>query len=112
MRQAVADSYSGSSDVDDGRYPFEFVVSGSMEEVTQPDNACSFSSEVYCQARRAAAEEPCDGIQLSPAIRQVGPSDGEVSRTESGHCRKQHSIFDIPESVLAGRLRSNGVRDG
>jgi hypothetical protein len=83
-----------------------------MEEVTEPDNACDLSSEVCRQPCCTTGEEPRHRIELSPAIGQIGPSDCEVSRTQSGNCGEQYAVFAVQESVLGWCIGENGIRDG
>ena len=78
MRQSVAHSASGTSDVDDRNHPLQLVMAGLVKEIADTDHARGFPDKVHREPRRGSAEDANHRIQLLPATLQIGASHGEV----------------------------------
>jgi hypothetical protein len=107
MGQVKCHGSRRGADVQHGDGPLQFVMSGLVEQVAEPNHANGFAREIDCKSRGTAAEHPGHRVQLLAPTAQVVPGDNEISSAEGGACRKQKAIFPIPKSMLAGRFRKS-----
>lgn len=111
MFEVIGHSCCRTAQVDHCSEAFDFVVSSSVEEVAQPNDARRLSGEINRKAGGVATKDSCHGIQFFTAILEVGTGNGEICRACSGDASKQDQILIAPKAVLGRHFRQNWFDD-
>jgi len=100
MREAVSHAISGIAAGVNRKAAFQFVVSGSVQQISDGHDASHSSSEkdqLTCGS--ALTERPCHWVQFFPSIAQIAMGDVKVHSFQRGVAGKKHLVRCIPKVV-------------
>lgn len=105
MREAVSHAISGIAAGVNRKAAFQFVVSGSVQQISDGHDASHSSSEkdqLTCGS--ALTERPCHWVQFFPSIAQIAMGDVKVHSFQRGVAGKECFIGCIPKFVFCWNL--------
>jgi|HubBroStandDraft_6_1064221.scaffolds.fasta_scaffold686245_1 hypothetical protein len=109
MGEVKRHSCRRGTDVQHGDVPLQFVMSGLVEEIAQPDHASGLTREIRGKSRRTAAEHAGYRVQFLAASAQVVTGYDEVGSAKCSACRKQHAILAVPKSMARLSWQRHGL---
>jgi hypothetical protein len=104
--EAISHSVRGIAAGVDGEDSFQFVVAGSVQEITDRNYAGHSSSEENQLASGSAlAERLCHRIQFPSSVAQVPVGNAKVHCFESGVAGEKHLVGCVPKIVFSWNSR-------